>query len=122
MKKIEAIAATYAAAIVSRGSRVCALEEDPVMFAANLGEVADGRIRGIRYESEPVPRIRWRTGASGCRRRRRDHFNGRPILEIAPTKCVNTVAVRSAECRAAPFHLQRVDDRVNLSERMVCVE
>jgi hypothetical protein len=92
------------------------------MLSSNLSKVADGRVRWIGNEPEPIPGRSGRAGS--CRRgpRRRDHFDRGAILEILSAECIDTVFVGSSEGRAPPFHPKRVDDGVHLSHRVTGIQ
>jgi hypothetical protein len=98
------------------------LEKNPVMFASNLSEMADGRVRGIRHESEAVSRRGRRARPCRCWRRRCDDFDRRPVLEELTAKCIRAVSVGSADRRATPFNPKGVDNGVHLSEGVMRIE
>src|SRR5207245_1210059 len=83
----------------SKGVRRSA-EEDAVMLATNLCEMADRRSR-IGHELETISRRNRRTGARRNRRRGRRHLDRRAVLEKLTAEAVGTVRLRAHHGRAA---------------------
>lgn len=102
---------SYVASPSVRGS-LGALEEDAVVFAAELREVGFCRC-GIGFEVEAMPRFP---------RRRDGHRNRRRTLEEVAAELVCRVTEGHATGYAAPLDSHRVDDGVEDPERVRGVE